>query len=203
MDLVPLKIDIGLKLEGGRQVHAHPDFNKIPAHLRGGMDWSYFLTGINGGPFYDHCCGHHEVDDEDPTDPFCNTKVGCWHAMILVPKDFADEALKLFGPNGTLVKDQVEEVDAEDFEEFYNKRHATRIPEQEIDEKRLASIKAKQDVGASLTKDDEDALDPEKPTPGIKKNPLKRWKDRQKKQGITIQSRVEGKLKRLKRGAQA
>ena len=55
MELVPLKVKIGLKLDGGKKVHGYPDFNQIDSVIRDNMDWSYFVDKYGGWHYYQEC----------------------------------------------------------------------------------------------------------------------------------------------------
>lgn len=178
-DLVPLKMKIGLKENG----HAkHPAFNSIPDAARGNMDWSHYVDRYGSRMHYDKQCGH---DDDDVGSPR-----GVQFAVMGVPQAFATEALKLFGPTGTAEPGIVEEIAEADFEAFYNDRAHAHEDSERVDTAVLQAIKAKQDLSLALTKEQQDALDPAKPQPGLRPNTNKTWAGFKAKRGLTVVSRL-------------
>lgn len=156
MDLVPIKIKIGLKENGQAQ---YPNFNQLTAV--GGMDWSKYIDVNGSGWLYD-CCGHKEQEVGSP--------MGQQWGVILVPKVFADEAVAAFPSEVT----KLTEVEVSD---FYDNKHAKDFPDEEIDNDILQGIKLKQDLGQQLTLQQVKALDPDDDTPGVRKNKRKVWTD--------------------------
>jgi len=171
MQLVPLKVKIGLKNENGHTVHAFPSFNDIAPNLRDNLDWSYFIDQF-GGWHYDKIIGHMEQDAESPT--------GIWLGMILVPNSFAQEAIKLF-PESCQILTELEA------EKFYNERAHIREPEVFEDAEVLQAIVAKQRLGIPQNQDDINALNPDHPQIGRRRNPNKTWNQYKINRVITIE----------------
>ena len=113
MNLVPIKVKIGLKDSGGAK---YPKFNNLA--VTGAVDWSKYIDLHGSGWLYD-CCGHQEAETGSP--------VGQQWGMILVPKVFADEAIAAF-PN------EVTKLTETQCESFYNDKHAKDFEDEEIDE---------------------------------------------------------------------
>lgn len=183
-NLVPIRVKIRHGVKQGRAQHIYPDFNQISAQKRGNMDWCYFIDAHGTGWHYDRLSGIGEVDSINP-DP------DVWYGCICVPEDFANEAASLF-PN------DVEIIDEDTFEDFYDNRHAVFFPEEIVDEDAVKQVEQMRTLGVS----DSDsriakALDPNDPTPGIRKNPRRRWKDFKQKSGITIKSSLRSKIGKL------
>lgn len=155
-ELVAIKVRVGLK--DGRQ-HAWPDFNRLDPVVRGNMDWSYWVSQFES-MHYDRVAGHA---DDTPESPF-----GYWYCMILVNPEFADAAIDRF-------PDDVEQLDEAEAEKFYDERAHINDPSELYDQAVLDGIKAKKDLGLTLTADDLKALDPENSTAGIRRNRRKTW----------------------------
>jgi len=170
MELVALKVKIGLKNEGGRKLHAFPDFNQIDISLRDGMDWSYFIDKF-GGWHYDQVAGHADDDLDSP--------VGNWNGMSLVPNDFAQTAVAMFAGQCTILN----ETEAES---FYNERSHARDPIIHEDALTLQAIKAKRDLEIPEDQGDLDALDPDHPALGRRRNKRKTWAGFKNAEGVII-----------------
>lgn len=170
MELVPLKVKIGLKNEGGKKIHGFPSFNDIDPALRDNLDWSYYVDKF-GGWHYDQVAGHA---DDDPDSP-----VGNWNGMFLVPNDFAQAAIALF-PNQCSILSEVEA------ETFYDARAHVRDPAIRENVGVLQAIKAKRDLGIPEEQADLDALNPDHPAPGRQRNKRKTWAGFKIAEGVTI-----------------
>lgn len=158
MNLVAIKI----KILSGQGKCLYPDFNQLPVVKDSGLDWSQYIDQEGSGWLYDKKCGHAEVDSESP--------VGEWMGMLLIPEQFAVEALVKF-------PDRITRLNKVETEVFYNDRVTCKMSDEEIDADVLSRIKAKQDLGLPLTAEQEKALDPDDDTPGIRKNKKKKWSD--------------------------
>lgn len=164
MQLVPVKIKIGLKPNGSA---LYPNFNVLPSV---DVDWSYYIDRHGSGWLYD-CCGHKEEEAGSPA--------GQQWGMILVPQTFADEAVAAFPSDVT----KLTEAEAED---FYDNKHARDFEDEDIDLKVVDAIRAKQALNLPLTAHQQDALDPDSNTRGIRKNPKKKFSTFKQERGITI-----------------
>lgn len=171
MDLVPLRIKITIGTDGR---HKYPPFNDLSSDLRDGMDWSQYIDK-NGGWQYDHFSGFGESDTYNP-DP------NCWYGCILVSEAFADEAL-------TKWPDLVEEMNEVQFEDFHDKRAHAHEQSEKYDVEILQALAAKKTLGLPLSDEDNRALDPNDPMPGIRKNNKKTWKDKKALMKVKIPSR--------------
>jgi len=156
-NLVPVKVKIGLKPNG----HAlYPNFNQLNEVMEKGMDWANYIDTLGEGWMYDKSSGHR---DDTPDSPF-----GQQWGVLLVPKAFAEQAVVAF-------PEDCQELTEAETADFYDNKVAVDEPEEIIDTEVLTAIKVKQDLGLSLTPDQQDALDPKKPARGIRENPRKKW----------------------------
>ena len=169
MDLVPIKVAIGLKSEKGKRLHAFPPFNELPVELRDNMDWSHFVDQY-GGWHYDFC-GHDEEDDECPR--------GMWQGMLLVPESFANESVARW-------PEQCSILNAEQAERYYEERVTVKEPEIVEDLEALQIIAAKRGAGLPETQEDRDALDPDKPNRGRTRNKRKKFADMLAAKGLKL-----------------
>lgn len=166
-DLVAIRVKIGLR--GGRQAK-YPNFNALGAVIQSGLDWSEYIDLHGSGWLYD-CCGHHDHEDDSP--------VGQQWGMLLVPHDFAEQAAAKF-------PDDVTRLTPAQAEHFYDHCCARDLPDEEIDERVLAPIRLKQEVGQPLTDAQRQALDPNHPARGIRKNHRKRLADLTARRGWRV-----------------
>ncbi len=174
-NLVPIKIRIKRGNRNGRVRNIYPDFNSIDSVIRKDMDWSYFVDANGIGLHYDKLDGFGE--GTNPQEQFCAT---------CVPKNFADEAVALF-PN------DVEIITETAFEIFYNDRAHIQEPDEILDAEILQGIVAKRNLGLPAKPSEDDALDPDKPCLGIRKNHNKTWARKKLKQGIAIHAAYKKK----------
>lgn len=185
MELVPLKIKTTKWTEHTKDNSGdhypgeirYPDFNQISADKRQHMDWSQFIANF-GEMVTDRVSGHDQEDAESPR--------GVWWIMCLVPEDFALEAESLF-------PQLVEIVSQADAQTFYETRATINEPDEKVDVEVLQAIKLKQDLNIPLTATDNDAINPDKETPGVVKNKRKKMADYIATKGITIKDRVSSK----------
>lgn len=175
MDLVPLKVTIGLKTEKNKRFHAFPAFNEIPAETRDNMDWSHFVDQY-GGWHYDKVSGH---DHEDTPN---GSPRGVWIGLLLVPEDFAADAVTRFPAQCQIVNEEAAET-------FYEGRVTIEQPEIEEDLEVLQAIAAKRGAGIEESADDLAALDPDNPRRGRRRNKTKRWADMLAHRGLTISAK--------------
>jgi hypothetical protein len=172
MELVPLKVKIGLKSENGRKSHSFPDFNQLSSSLRDDLDWSYFVDKF-GGWHYDQLSGHA---DDDPGD---DSPQGNWNGMILVPNDFAQAAVAAF-PTQCSILTEAEATT------FYDDRAHICDPAIKEDVDVLQAISAKRSLSIVEDQGDLDALNPDHPASGRRRNKRKTWADFKTAEGITI-----------------
>lgn len=166
---VAIKVRIGLKANG----HAlYPNLNQIPGALRDGVDWSIFVDK-HGGWHYDQVAGH--ADD----DPAAGSPIGMQHGMLVVPEAFADAAVAAFPDDVSVLND----VDAT---AFYDNRAHIRDPAVKENVEVLQAISAKRGLGIPPSTDDSNALDPDHPAAGRRRNKLKDWAGFKTSRGITM-----------------
>lgn len=167
MNLVGIKVILGLRANGDAD---HPDFNVLPSVIASGADWSQYIDSQGSGWLYD-CCGHKEDEPGSPA--------GQQLAMVLVPAVFATEAVVAFPSIVTRLA--VSEVTS-----FYETNHARDFPDEEIDLVVVDGIRAKQDLGQTLTQRQQDALNPANDTKGIRSNWKKSFTEFKRRRGITV-----------------
>lgn len=167
--LVAIRVKIGLKSDGKKRFHSYPPFNEIPKDLRDGMDWSHFVD-LHGGWHYD-CCGHDEEDTESPR--------GVQFGMLLVPEDFANEAVNRWPEQCSILNQQ-------QAAKFYEDRVTVNQPDVTEDLDVLQVIAAKRQAGLQEDDSDREALDPNNPKRGRRKNETKKFADMLKKRGLKL-----------------
>lgn len=167
MELVPIKVKIRLKTDGAA---LYPSFNDLQVVRGAGLDWSIYVDRHGSGWLYD-CCGHKE---EEPRSP-----IGIQWGMLLVPLDFANQAVSAF-PN------EVTKLTEPEAKTFYEDNHAAEFEDEEIDEKIIHTLKTKKDLGQNLSQRQLSALDPTTDTRGIRANWRKTWDGFKGKRGITM-----------------
>lgn len=169
MELVALKVQICLK---SNNQHDFPPFNELPGAVRDNVDWSIFVDRF-GGWQYDQICGHQQEDE--------TSSRGCWNGMLFIPEDFADAAVKKWPNRCTIVN----ETEAE---KFYEERAHVRDPEIKEDPTALQAIVAKTALGIAQEQGDIDALDPDHPAAGRRRNSKKTFVGFKSEMGITVKA---------------
>lgn len=170
MDLVPLKVEIGLRANG----HAdHPDWTLMPMVSSHEQVRQFAPFGW----MYDKASGHN---DDAPGSP-----LGIQYGMLLTTRAFADEALATFPA-------LIVELTEQQAQEFFDNRVRRHIPENRLDSETLTALnqelQLKKSLGQStvgLEAQIEKALDPEDSEPGVRKNE-KRWAVFKSTHGFTI-----------------
>lgn len=169
-NLAALRVEIGLKPNGGAD---YPNFNSLAVVTASGKDWSKYVDTDGEGWLYD-AVGHREEEAASPASPF-----GTQWGVLLVPKQFADEAVAAFPTKCTRLTEA-------QFTSFYDSRIARDEQEEEIDEEVLKKIKAKDDLGLPRTREDEESLHRTHPRRGVRENYRKTFSRFKAKRGITI-----------------
>ena len=181
-DLVPLKIKIG---RWGKETldakkrgkYKYPDFDGLQAVKDSGLSWEVYNDVFGSGWIYDRV-DHNE--DDGGESPF-GTKLG----IMIVPKDFADEAVTMF-------PDVVSKLTEVELETFYTSRISPHQSEIKVDESIMKYYDVVEKVKKVLTEDEiekrDKALDPNDPEPGATNNPRKTWQRLKAKKGINIVS---------------
>jgi len=168
---VALKVKIGLRPNG----HAdHPDWQKLPLAASEGLSGH-----IRGGWYYDKTCGHKEHGSDSP----CGMQWG----MILVSREFADEALRIF-------PDIVTELADAEAKEFWDQRVYAHMPINRIQTDILVGLKAQRDLLVDLQRDTSEvdaqidaALDPDSATMGVCRDKFKQWASAKALLGVVIE----------------
>lgn len=164
-NLVPIKIKSGLHEfddgKGHKAGHAkYPNLNLIDSGIRKNLDWSIYLDKHGIGLHGDKTCGHKE-------DGGVESPHGQQWLCTCVPADFANAAADMFPTEVSIIS----EVDFEDF--YDNKAHAHESSER-VDTDIIDAIKAKKDLGLPVP-EETDAMNPDHPARGIRKNTNKTW----------------------------
>lgn len=171
MELVPLKVKIGLRPNG----HAdHPNWKLLPlARGQQPLIDEHMIISWN----YDKTSGHQEDTLDSPR--------GMQWGMILVTEQFATEAESVFP---TLIT-RMTETEAKDFWE--EKAHG-HMPEQRLDGEELQALVAERSLRVSRSKSIvevdrriDKALDPDDPVPGVRRDREKSWTDAKVRLGFT------------------
>lgn len=174
-NLVALRFNAGLhtvenKEKGWQVGHAkYPDFNQITSSARNGMDWCVYIDKFGIAMQYDKSCGHKEVGDTSYGEQCC---------VIAVPQAFATEALALF-------PDDITKLTPLEFEDFYNNKAHAHESIEHIDNDVLEAIAQKEKLALPVP-EKADALNPDNPARGIRKNKDKMFVDFKAVSGIEI-----------------
>lgn len=172
MDLVPIKVKIGLREDNSAK---YPDFNQLQVVKTSGMDWSHYIDKYGTGWMYD-TIGHRETakNNDEWDSPY-----GQQWGVILVPESFATQAVNLF-------PDEVKTIDETKTKSFYESRVTPDQPNVMVDAEVLESIRQRESLGIDVTEEKTKALDPDDPSPGVVKNKNKKWDDFKIKTGFQI-----------------
>lgn len=182
-NLVPIKVKIGLHQkfsEDNSGKHKpgqakYPDFNSMKIVKDSGLDWSVYVDVMGLQWHYDKCCGHKEEDGSSPH--------GMQWGMLIVPKEFADQAIATF-------PDEISKLTETELEDFYDNRAHAHEPDNKVNQKALEEFDAQIRAGRTLSAKDKTrhikAMDPNDDTPGITKNKKKKWKDFKELVGVEI-----------------
>lgn len=176
MELVPIKVKIGLRANG----HAdHPQWTLLPMIANEQQEKQYMPHGW----MYDKNSGHTEArKDGDQWDSSVGMQWGC----LLVTQQFADEAVATFP---TLVT----EITEAEFEDFYNNKVVGHMAENNYNSDILSGLKLEYDLKvingenvAEVKGRIAKAIDPNDSAAGITKNDNKLWSNRKSKLDVTI-----------------
>ena len=165
-DMVPIKIKLLRKSTDG---HIDwPDFNKVSSTSREGMLWSIYID-VKGLKW------HYDKVENLGTGALEGAACTC------VTKAFADEAVALF-------PGLVSKLTETEWESFYNDRAHAHEPEIFDDVEALQALKVKLDLGILSKTDKEytDAINPDLPAAGRKRNPDRSWSQVKSRKGINI-----------------
>ena len=167
-NLKAIKIKITRGLVDGKMQNIYPDFNAVSPSKRDNMDWSHFFDNAGIGMHYDKVEGFGE-----------GAEPGVQYAFTAVPAPFANEAISLYS-------DLVTAMDETEVETFFNERAHAHEPYNHESVEVLNALAAKKQLGLSMSPGDLDALDPDSPAIGIRKNKNKTWARYKAKRNITL-----------------
>lgn len=170
MELIPLKVKIGLRANGDAD---HPNWTLLPMI----SSFEQVKQFVPFGWMYDKVSGHQEAEPGSP--------IGVQYGMLLATRAFADEALATFP---TLVVELTEPQAQDFFDNRVRKHMADNKRDADIltslkDELQLRKVLGKSTV--QLEAQIERAIDPDDPEPGVRKNE-KRWPVYKKTHDFTI-----------------
>lgn len=175
MDVVPLKVKIGLEGKFAK----YPNFNMLPVVQASGMDWAEYIDAYGSGWLYDKDSGHKNARSNATE---WDSPRGQQWGVILVPEKFADEAIANY-------PDDCTEIDEAQLETFYDTCHSVQMNDVRVDEDALKEFSAKEEIGALSAEDQArkaKAIDPDDPTPGLRKNPHKKWATHKARRGYNV-----------------
>ena len=181
MELVPIKVKIGLRANG----HAdHPQWTLLPMIANESQEKQYMPHGW----MYDKAAGHREArsgagDWDSP--------IGMQWGCLLVTQQFADEAVETFPTLVTIITEA-------EFESFYDGKCMAHLTENKYDIQTLEGLKLEHDIKVINGEDVTDikarmakAVDPNDDTPGVVKNKERVWADRKVKLDVSIKTVAE------------
>ena len=176
IELVPIMVKIGQKATSTGMGHKYPEFNNLDAVISAEMDWSVYVDHVGARWHYDKLCGHGQHDPEN------GSPRGILCGMLLVPQDFATQAVYAFPGVCTAMT-------AAEAEAFYDNRAHVLDPHEYIDKQVLEGIAAKQEADLTLDDFDERSLDPEEVNkPGVRRNVNKTFAGFIEDGGITVRA---------------
>ena len=178
-NLMPIKVKLTTGVDGKNQF---PKFNDLDSKVRNGMDFATFIDKYGIGWHYSEE-GYDEGVEPDT-----------WIACTLVPKAFADAAAEKFS-------DQVTIISEAEFEDFYDNDAMSKQSTEHLDTKELQGLVARiqlEEMASAPTVEPspeilelrKKMLDPNDPKPGIRKNPRRKWKDKKKLSGFSLDPSV-------------
>ena len=182
MELAAIRVVIGSKIgERGSLQAAYPPFGQCQAVRNSGMDWSTYVDQF-GGWIYDKSSGHADDTAESP--------IGQQFGVLLVPEDFAVEAVARF-------PDQVTRLSETELEAFYEtcatahqddvKRDVPALQGLQADLGLLKETNAPPEQIAIVEEKARKALDPDDPMPGVTRPARrKKWVDEKARRKVTI-----------------
>ncbi len=159
MDLVPIKVKIGLRANG----HAdHPDWHKLPlAETQDPANQMFF------GWKYDKTSGHQEESTDSP--------YGMQWGMVFVTPLFARQALVTFPELVTVLTEEQAQA-------FWDDKAHAHLSDEKRDVNVLVALKAELDLRTAIGGDTRTleakiakALDPDNIEPGVKRNVERRF----------------------------
>lgn len=173
-DLLPIRVTLRQRANGHLD---WPDFNRLPAEVRRGLEWSRFIDRYGIGWHYDHVENIGRGAEHDT-------------ACTLVPAEFAEAAAAMF-------PDQVTIIDEAQFETFYNERahvhEETEILDRDVLQAILARVQLEEKQiapppSAEILALRQQALDPDSPRRGIRRNRRRYWVDAKSLLGVTLRA---------------
>lgn len=198
MDVVPIRVKIGLKPNGHADYPAWENLPIIAAGLPAGNPTRARIDeeiNKHWHPvkwLYDKVSGH---EDDTPGGAFASPQGQQW-GMLLVSRQFADQAISAFPA-------LVTEMTQAQCQNFWNNRAMVRLRDEDDDLDALNALKVRRDLLLSLPDSPQrttrlealdtriaNALDPDSDEPGVKKNHRRRFADAATRFSITFHSSV-------------
>lgn len=181
MELVPIKVKIGLRANGYAD---HPQWTLLPMIANESQEKQYMPHGW----IYDKSCGHAEFRSEDSD---WDSPVGMQWGCLLVTQKFANEAVETFP---TLIT----KITEAEFEDFYDNKAMAHLTENNYNTQVLEGLKLEYDLKIINNEDVTEikqriskAVDPNDSAPGVIKNDDRIWAGRKVKLGVTIKKVAE------------
>jgi len=184
MELVGLLVKIGIKAEddgrGGKKFTAdYPDFNSLSIIKDDGIDWAYWVDRKGGGWHYDKALGHKEEGAGSP--------YGMQWGMLLVPEEFARQAIEKFDEDVDGLGPVCTSMTNDECTDFYNDKAHAHEPDENTDAEAIDSIGKRASLGKPYKAAQKaKMLNPNDPTPGIRKNHNKTFALMSAHTGITL-----------------
>lgn len=180
--LAAIKVKIGLSPGGGAK---YPAFGMLPSVQATGLDWSKYVDVYGLGWFYDEI-GHKDEAPDSPT--------GQQWGVLVVPPDFADEAVATFS-------DECVRLSEASCADFIENRALVRMPDLKHDANTLSGLQAEIGLLKELIVDDPTlgprlddakaraakAVNPDDPHPGVRRDPMRRWSTIKASHGVTFE----------------
>ncbi len=171
MDLVPIKVKLGLRPNG----HAdHPDWGVLQAALGGDDPETHMFYGWH----YDRTSGHRTDTPESP--------IGYQFGVKLVTAALATAALSEWPMLVTVLNET-------ELEDFWNNKARAHTPEVKTDAEVITGLRAEralrvemQMFTTAIDKEIEEALDPDNPKPGSRRDEMARWATAKARLDVTI-----------------
>ena len=181
MELVPIKVKVGLRANG----HAdHPQWTLLPMIANEQQEKQYMPHGW----MYDKSCGHTEARNEGND---WDSPVGMQWGCLLVTQEFATQAIATF-------PSLVTELTEAEFEDFYDNKATSHISELNYNTTVLEGLKLEHDLKVINSEDVTEvkqriakAVDPDDNAKGITRSKDKAWADRKGKLDVTIKTVVK------------
>ncbi len=217
--LVALRIKIGRKFEGRQMVNSYPAFNSMPANVRGDMDWSHYIDQFTCWHYDKKSGFGEQDDYNPSTQMqygvFCVPPAFAETALAAFPEqveqiseeefaEFYDSRAHEHEPevrydegalNGLRARyGDIPTVDTELIEFFTNATEDDEAPlsaQYKAKKGRNLTAQEKQHIKTlvKMTSGDCKSLNPNHPSPGVRKNKNRFYADFKSRRGFTIKAK--------------